>query len=521
MSVSLIVSAAGALVVAIGLVMLLVRAARTPRGDVISWAAAMAGLLISLGAQAAGHLQGFDPITFRTMETGAEVIAPLALILGLAQAVARTRPGRFAGWLLIPAFSVLPLVVFITDPLSSATFSKAWPPPGTYYQFIPNALLEYGLAPITSLMAIVTVCFAIGRSRREFAWRAALMPVTAAGLAVLALAVPVLAPALQHHLGVHVPLSSLFAALCVGAGLLTWYAGMGTAGVPSDALRDATLRSGDRGDRGDRGGYPPESYAPPPRYDPYDQPVPDHGRPPRNDLDHSDVSGFDRAVSPPGPSARRWDAIDQTGDLEAYREGGGYDGLFRDEPGHADGDRGYVGPRTGDHAMAVPPGAGPVPAVPPVPDGPAGEDPAREDLFGQIAIYTLIEDQVEEFDRLTEQVVASVRASEPATLVFIVHAVPSAPMQRILYEVYRDRDAYDRHLQQPYVTKFEADRRPYVLATNVIELGLQHAKVSPFPSVADLFGEPAYDTSGFERPDFTREYGSTTGQHRATGGAGR
>ncbi len=41
-----------------------------------------------------------------------------------------------------------------------------------------------------------------------------------------------------------------------------------------------------------------------------------------------------------------------------------------------------------------------------------------------------------------------------------------------------------------------------MLATNVIELGLQQAKVLPFPSVADLFGEPAYDTSGFERPDF-------------------
>jgi hypothetical protein len=26
--------------------------------------------------------------------------------------------------------------------------------------------------------------------------------------------------------------------------------------------------------------------------------------------------------------------------------------------------------------------------------------------------------------------------------------------------------------------------------------------VLPFPTVSDLFGEPAYDTSGFERPDF-------------------
>ena len=47
-----------------------------------------------------------------------------------------------------------------------------------------------------------------------------------------------------------------------------------------------------------------------------------------------------------------------------------------------------------------------------------------------------------EFDRLTKQVVKQVRANEPDTLVFIVHAVPSAPMQRILYEVYRDRAAF-------------------------------------------------------------------------------
>src|SRR5580692_6359339 len=78
---------------------------------------------------------------------------------------------------------------------------------------------------------------------------------------------------------------------------------------------------------------------------------------------------------------------------------------------------------------------------------------------------------------------------------------------RILYEVYRDRDAYEWHRQQPYVTRFEADRRPYVLATNVIELGLQQAKVSPFPSVSELFGEPGYDTSGFQRPDYLRDYG--------------
>ena len=150
---------------------------------------------------------------------------------------------------------------------------------------------------------------------------------------------------------------------------------------------------------------------------------------------------------------------------------------------------------------------------------PAGQ--SRQDLFGQIAIYTLLEDRVQEFDQLTERVVEEVRSREPDTLVFIVHAVPSAPMQRILYEVYRDRTAYEWHRQQPYVAMFESDRRPYVLATNVIELGLQQAKVTPFPSVAELFGEPGYDTSGFERPDYLRDYGRPPASHGDSRPGGR
>jgi quinol monooxygenase YgiN len=552
MSLSLIVSGAGAVVAAIGLVLLLVRAARTPRGDLIAWAVALLGLLVSLGAQAAGHLTGFDALTFRVMETGGQVIAPMALIMGLSEAVARSAPGRFAGRLLIPAFTIIPLAVFSTDPLSGSAFTKAWPAPATYYQLIPNKLLEYGLAPVTSIVAAVTVGIAIRRSSREFAWRAALAPVIAAGVAVLVLALPGLAPALRDHLGLKLPLPSLFAVLCLAAAVLTWYAAIGTASVPIDALRDASLRSGD-----DRGRYarPPrqrggrdEAEPRPDAGDPYDRLYGDserdgygsygngaagsggYGRGPYED-DHSraardgghgrdgdsgvyDNAAYDSAIYDSGSqdgADARWGGVDQTGDMEAYREGGA--GPWSREP-----DSGYAGPRTGD--VAASPGglaaAGPRPAASPVPPGgpeagPGGGqlDASREELFGQIAIYTLIEDQAEEFDRLTERVVSQVRSGEPSALVYIVHAVPSAPMQRILYEVYRDRTAYEQHLRQPYVSQFEADRRPYVLATNVIELGLQHAKVSPFPSIADLFGEPGHDTSGFERPDFTREYGST------------
>jgi hypothetical protein len=52
-------------------------------------------------------------------------------------------------------------------------------------------------------------------------------------------------------------------------------------------------------------------------------------------------------------------------------------------------------------------------------------------------------------------------------------------MQRILYAVYRDAAAFDRHERQPYIRQFEEEREPYVLATNVIELGVRHAKFAP------------------------------------------
>jgi quinol monooxygenase YgiN len=99
--------------------------------------------------------------------------------------------------------------------------------------------------------------------------------------------------------------------------------------------------------------------------------------------------------------------------------------------------------------------------------------------YGLIAIYTLLEDRVADFDRIADQAAEQVRTSEPDTLVYVIHTVPKAPMQRIFYEVYRDRAAYDHHEQQPYVKRFVIARRPYVLATNVIELRLKYAKVSP------------------------------------------
>jgi quinol monooxygenase YgiN len=572
MSISLILSGLGAIMAAIGIGMLVSRCRRIPRGDLIAWSVALLGLLVSLVAQAFGHLIGFGEISFRAMEIGAQVIAPLALLVGLAELVARSVPGRFAGRLFIPALGFIALVILGTDPLSGTAFTKSWPAPAVYYQLIPNKLVEYGLAPVSLIVAIILVAIAAVRARREAQWRAVFPAVAAAGVAVFALVLLGLAPALANHLGLNLPLNTLFAFFCLLAAGLTWFAGVAVDRVPVAVLRDGgadyrgapSRGAGHRGANGARNGG--AGYGRADRdgegYDDQDEDGADH-----------DGWGHDRHRS----------GIEQTGDFESYDDGsqgvyrGG--GLYRDEPagvrsgavGGAGDDSGYGwqrqgddydsreldavygydtgsqvgyetgsqdigydsgshigydteggGPalaRTGDFVAAAvdPAHAGPRPGEPdgfaPAAGPAAGREGTRAELFGQIAIYTLIEDSVHEFDRLTERVVRRVRGSEPNTLVYIVHAVPSAPMQRILYEVYRDRGAYDWHQQQPYVTEFEADRRPYVLATNIIELGLQQAKVSPFPSIADLFGEPGHDTSGFERPDYTREYGSSAGQN--------
>jgi quinol monooxygenase YgiN len=369
---------------------------------------------------------------------------------------------------------------------------------------------------------------------------------------------------LLKDFGIKLPVSSVFAPFCLLAALLTWYAGVSASRIDLSGVRAGRPPGGGRAyaadDRSDiYGGRPNRDYDA--LDDPSGQGVYRDGglyrsesrasRPPKPDGRDHGPDWPDRSGPRQGPDGY------ETGDIDVdYRaRDGGYPAERQDRyqgeqdryqgeqdryQGEQDRYQGeqdrYQGEqdRYGDDQYEPEYGGG-------------GQEQAyssgrhsssratdrfdeerrtdsraeegRGKLFGQIAIYTLLEDRVDEFERLSEQVVAQVRANEPDTLVYILHAVPSAPMQRILYEVYRDRAAYEEHKRQPYVIRFDADRRPYVLATNVIELGLQQAKVSPFPSIEDLFGEPGYDTSGFERPDYLSNYGrSQAPRDEARGG---
>jgi quinol monooxygenase YgiN len=523
MSISFVVALAGALAAAAGTVMLVVRCARAPRADVIAWAIATAGLTIALAAQVLGYQKGFAPTTFRAVQLGAQLIAPLALAWGITEVAARSMPARFAARLLLSALAVVAAVILGTDPLSAQAFNQSWPAASVHYQVIPNALLTL-LAVVAVLTAVAGAIIAGVRARGNRVWGDGFVAVGVAGVAILA----------TEGLAVHLPVNSGYPAICVLAAGLAVLASLRAGrfqpavlraasrarddtgwGPPSQAGARGSVRygaddslglyasggraaddsldlyrdSGHGGYPAPAGGYGDSAYGgygdtgyggSDPDYDgpvtgAFEGPIPGgFDEPDTGGFGEPDGGGFD------GPVTGTFDPLYQPNGYAGHGDDGRYGadaddpaaergGLASGEPASVWRQAGY--PDDGNSGSVAELAADAVAGLV------AGQDTER--FYGQIAIYTLLEHGAAEFDRLAEQVVEQVRAQEPGTLVYVVHGVPSAPLQRILYEVYQDQAAYDEHTRQPYIQEFEVGRRPLVLATNVIELGVRQAKVSP------------------------------------------
>lgn len=147
-------------------------------------------------------------------------------------------------------------------------------------------------------------------------------------------------------------------------------------------------------------------------------------------------------------------------------------------------------PRSGQPPAGFP-GHGQVPAGPPetgvlypgaTTDHPGGYGRPAPGIYGLLTVFTLLDGTGERFDRLAEETLEAVRRTEPDTLIYACHSVKSAPLQRIVYELYRDEVAYTEHQRQPHVERFVTERQTMVLATNVIELTVNAAKVVPLPT---------------------------------------
>lgn len=101
--------------------------------------------------------------------------------------------------------------------------------------------------------------------------------------------------------------------------------------------------------------------------------------------------------------------------------------------------------------------------------------------FGLVVRFTLYDDAGEGFDRLVRETVEQIRAHEPSTLVYTCHRVEGQPSQRIFYELYRDRAAFDEHERQEHVRRFLDAREQYVADTAVDFLTFETGKGVPQP----------------------------------------
>lgn len=75
-------------------------------------------------------------------------------------------------------------------------------------------------------------------------------------------------------------------------------------------------------------------------------------------------------------------------------------------------------------------------------------------MFGLMVRFRLRPGAEGAFEELVARTVAQIRESEPGTLVYAVHTVAESPQERIFYELYRDRAAFQAHEEQPHVRAF-------------------------------------------------------------------
>jgi quinol monooxygenase YgiN len=98
-------------------------------------------------------------------------------------------------------------------------------------------------------------------------------------------------------------------------------------------------------------------------------------------------------------------------------------------------------------------------------------------MFGLCVRFTCRDtDSAAGFDHLVAQTVPAIRKDEPGTLIYAVHKVEGQPLQRVFYELYRDRTAFDAHEEQAHTRAFLAERERYLASVEVDFLALQVGK---------------------------------------------
>ncbi|MFG2602288.1 putative quinol monooxygenase [Streptomyces sp. NPDC048514] len=98
-------------------------------------------------------------------------------------------------------------------------------------------------------------------------------------------------------------------------------------------------------------------------------------------------------------------------------------------------------------------------------------------MFGLFVRFTCKDEAAAAaFDGLVARTGEQIRANEPGTVIYAVHRVDGRPLERVFYELYRDKDAFEEHESKDYVQAFLAERDRYLSATEVDRLDFMSGK---------------------------------------------
>ena len=87
--------------------------------------------------------------------------------------------------------------------------------------------------------------------------------------------------------------------------------------------------------------------------------------------------------------------------------------------------------------------------------------------FALVVRFTVRPGREADFDQLVAETGQGIRAAEPGTLVYACHTVDGAPRQRIFYELYANRAAFEAHEQTAHTRRFLTEREALLESTQV------------------------------------------------------
>jgi quinol monooxygenase YgiN len=445
------------LVALVGTGVLLSRASSQRRPHLFAWALTQFGLSAALGATAVGLLVGFSEPLFRAAEIGGALIAPLWLAMGVIELVTQPFPVKFATRLVVVSYTIVAVVILALDPLRG-DFTSTLPKPDDHYEWLPQTVIAGA-----HLIAVATlvICAAVTALHARDIGPAApnvLLPVALVALAGVLIVS-----------GTRAYLPGAAAVFAMGAAsALIWFGAIRTIPVPQDDYAaddyddydrdyeraghggggyDALYDQPPRGERGDRGDFGGEDVRPRHRRGAA-EPVP-------GPMAESPLSA---PVSPVSPMSQGPPPVPPPPQVSPMSPMSPMSSAMPPMPPVAGRPQPYGEPPPSrpPAALEIPPGA-----------------------YGQITVYTLLDGRESAFDQLSRDTVRAVQQGEPGTLIYACHEVVGAPTQRIFYQLFRDQAAFEEHQRRPYVRQFLTGSRPHVIATNVIELRLDTAKVMP------------------------------------------